>query len=309
MNNNIIFNQYLSNQLSGKALQAFEANIKNDEAFRKEFEMHVLIVEALKEEKIESEAKAFVDNLSQQFHQKQSQYFKQYVRGQLSSDEKRSFELRLTEDDVFAHDFKKFKDEQIPLGKIKKLRPVWAMATAAAIGLIVFVVFSLNQTSPYEKFDAIAMGFYPKVEHLGVSSLSTQVISNKEQIAAGGIEALEAYKNKNWQTAETLLSAYLKPKPQGDLNILLNLYLGRTRLELEDYEGAARCLPEVEAVVDEAEFGMLKDIAKWHLALAKIALDDKKEAKDIFEKLKQSKNRKVREKATIAFELINKNDK
>ncbi len=173
--NQEIIDQYLSKQLKGETLDAFNKKMSQDEVFKKEIE-----------------TQAFIHRGVNKFGEDEMRAKLKKIRAEVLQD--KSSEQK-----------KESAAKVVSLGQKKKTRPIlrWSMAAAIAlaIGASVYIV-ATNQTMSSQ--DLYANYYQPYAEDISVRNATAEDIAN---------QASQFYKNKNYESALPLFLKILETEP------------------------------------------------------------------------------------------------
>lgn len=216
--------------------------------------------------------------------------FDQYLQGEMTVEERNSFEKQLSEDPEFASEFETFKEVQLQLKnkfefdeereifkenlsqisdqhfnskpKVIGLKP-WYLAVAASAAILFgLFFFNYNQNPVFSD--------YSNPEQATFTERSTADATLKE--------AETAYNKKRYNTAIPLFETVLQTKNTPEIRF----FYGVSLLEESHYKKA-------EAIFTELKTGtsVYKEKAIWYLALSKLKQKDYEACKEILQTISE----------------------
>lgn len=217
--------------------------------------------------------------------------FDQYLQGELTIDERNSFEKQLSEDHEFSSEFETFKEAQLRLknkfeyeeereafkANLKTIsdkhfntsKPkviglnAWYFAAAASVVILFgLFFFNYNQNPAFEDYN------HPE------QASFTERGEAKETLK----QAETAFNERKYSEAIPLFEAILKENKTPEVQY----FYGVSLLEESQYKKA-------EAVFNELKSGtsVYKEKAKWNLALSKLKQKDYKGCKEILQTISE----------------------
>lgn len=256
--------QYFNREMSDSQLEDFRNNLKNDAELREAFQFSRLMAAA----KHQSEVAAFK---------------KQYKINGAS--------------------------KPLPQAATTRRLPVYKIAVAASIALLLgFFAWWQFSNSPSHaaqlaiQYDVVEL--HPDIRYALVNEgLNHKGMMGSSDFQALKKEGLEAYQAKNWDKAIQLLTEFINQIEVSDENTpdeinLINLYIGRAYLEKEQFSKAIAYLKKAEeGVIDLPNYGLLKELMQWQLALAYLKNDEPLMAKEIATALSNAQHDTIQKQA------------
>ncbi len=235
-----IIDQYLSKQLKGDQLSAFESKMSSDATFKKEVE-----------------TQAFIHRGVNKFGEDEMRLKLKKIRAEvLSTDQKQ-------EENTEA------KGKVVPLGKRKKQNPVlrWSMAASIALALGAAVYFFATRQNISGQ-DLYANYYQPFSEDINVRNVTAEDIAN---------QASQLYQGKKYKEALPLFLQILEAEPN---NAEVQLASGICQLETDNLEKAIQTFSAVSNPLfkDQAQWYLAMIFLKQSdMANAKTVLESIKE--------------------------------
>ena len=235
-----------------------------------------------------------------------------YHSGQADADERVRFREMLDDDELFAFEVKLYREKHDIRSKTHAISGVirWA-AAVFVLALASWWIWSLQTPDLvhlavlYDKAE-----LYPSTEIALDDGLLHKSIVGPGGFSALKKEGLRAYEERRWNDAIRQLDAYIaQTRPSEDetpdeINIAY-LFIGRAWMEKGDFIKAAEALQKGEAgVTDEVNYGMIRELIRWHLALAYLRNGDKRAATDILEALGQADHADIRNQAGMLLKAL-----
>ncbi|OXB24250.1 hypothetical protein B0A80_06010 [Flavobacterium tructae] len=217
--------------------------------------------------------------------------FDQYLQGEMTVEEKNSFEKQLSEDHELASAFETFKEVQLQLKskfeherereaftanlteisekhfnankpKVVQMRPWYFAAAASIVILFGLFFFDYNQNPDFEDFN------HPETASFVERGDADETLKQAEK----------AFNEKNYELAIPFFEEILKENKTPEIQY----FYGVSLLEESDYK-------EAEAVFNELKSGTsaYKEKAKWSLALSKLKQKDYNACREILQTISQ----------------------
>ena len=211
--------------------------------------------------------------------------FDQYLQGELTIEERNSFEKEVSENPEFAAEFRTFKEVMVELQnkfghvqereafkenlsdisdkhfnknkpKVVKLKPWYYAAAASAAILFGLFFFNHNSDPNFEDFNQPEQAYFTE---RGDAALELK-------------QAEEAFNSKNYKKAILLFETILKENKSAEIHYFYGIAL------LEENQ-----FIKAESVFNELKSGtsVYKNKAVWNLALSKLKQKDYKASKEI----------------------------
>ncbi len=286
--NQEMLEQYLSNQLEGRALRDFKLQLETDTNLR----------EALEER--------------QRF-----QRYEDFIKGAMSVQEANAFEQNLKDDSSLRLEFQNFKtaftileqdaklqirefisevERKNPISTQRRILPWRALSIAASVLLVVgfgFLYFLSNSQLDGKTIAEASFKPYPvKGVLMGAHPIGEPTISSLAQ---------QAYKDRSYDQAAKLFSSITKKDP---LYGSAQFYYGNALMAQQEYKQAIDALENSLQYVEED-----KGKGKWFLALALLADEQKERATSILDDLeKNAADSFYREQAIKLLKELNANE-
>lgn len=215
--------------------------------------------------------------------------FDQYLQGEMTVEEKNSFEKQLSEDSELASEFETFKEAQLQLKnkfeyeeereafkanlnsisgkhfngkpKIIRMRP-WYLAVAASVAIL-FGLFFFDYNNPtFEDYN------HPETASFVERGATDEILKQAET----------AFNERKYKEAIPLFEEILKVNKTPELQY----FYGVSLLEESKY-------PKAEGVFNELKSGtsVYKEKAKWNLALSKLKQKKYKQCQEILQTISQ----------------------
>lgn len=217
--------------------------------------------------------------------------FDQYIQGEMTVEEKNSFEKQLSENEEFAAEFRTFKEVLSQLDnkfghederdsfrenlsdisdqhfnkdkpKVILMRP-WYLAAAASVAILFgLFFFDYNQNPSFSDYN-----------HPGQAHFTERSNANENLM-----QAEKTFNDRKFKEAVPFFEAVLKENKTSEIQY----YYGVSLLQISQYKKA-------EAVFNELKSGssVYKDKALWNLALIKLKLKDYKASKEILQTISE----------------------
>jgi TolA-binding protein len=217
--------------------------------------------------------------------------FDQYLQGEMTVEERNSFERQLSENPEFAAEFRTFKEIHVQLEnkfgheqerqafkenlsniadkhfnkeepKVIMMRP-WYYAAAASVAILFgLLFFDYNQNPSFNDYN------YPEQAHF----------TERSNANSNLIQAEKAFNDRKFKEAVPFFEAILKNNKTAEIQY----YYGVSLLQTIEYQKA-------EAVFNELKSGnsVYKEKALWNLALLKLKQKDYKGCKQILQTISQ----------------------
>ena len=301
-----ILDKYALNQLNSEEEKWVKNALAEDPDFQQELNLHQNMVHALIE-KGAQEAKEV--NLRASIRQvdealEQDGFFDQGVEKELIQGLQLEGEKELLQK-IQQVDQNLEKEGFFEAQKQTTTRPFMRFFTAAAS--IVFILsFAWYYSSPaavnYQQAYAAAFEQYD-------NTLSKAVLLELSEQGFGGnpdkealqeiLKAMEAYDNKEYTQAITLLQECLEKQPNSSYQNKMELYLGLSYLEANTAEKA---IEQLQSLSSKQEANQA--VTEWHLALAYLKMEKIESAKKILHKLKQKDKNPYQKKAVALLQKI-----
>lgn len=301
-----ILDKYALNQLNSEEKKWIEDALTEDPAFQQELDLHQNMVNALRQqgakEEEESNLRAKISRIDEALEQ--DGFFDQGIEKELIQGLQLEGEKELLQ--KIKHVDKNLEKEGFFASSKRKNTMSFILLFAAAAS-IVFVLslawyYSNNSTVNYQQEYAAAFEQYDNRLSEAVNlELSEQGFGgNPDKDALKGILiAMEAYDNKAYPKAITLLQKCLETKPSGTYQNQLALYLGLSYLASNKTQKA---IAQFQNVISKKEAN--QRVAEWYLALTFLQAEQIEEAKIILGELKNAETNPYQKKASTLLQKL-----
>ncbi len=299
---------YLAGELPEAQQKEFEAALSESAELQEEVALTRKMVAALSIGPPDEATENLIAQIAERHRSERNALFQQYRTGTLSAAERINIEKQLAEDELLAFEWETYQKAH-PVLKTKKVQIIWVRWMAAASIALMLGFFSWwmmragdNSEELVAKYDVPEL--FPHVEYALVNEgLHHLGIIGSRDFDSLRISGLEAFEAKNWDESIRLLSEYsanAKPSVEetpDEIN-LVNLYIGRAWFEKNETKKAIEYIQKAEAgVVDSVNYGPLRELMRWHLALALLKNNDVPAAKIMLKKLPTAQHDIIRQQA------------
>lgn len=310
------FDRYLAGEMEEPEKKAFESELEGSDELRFQFLDFKAMAGAMIELPRHEEAAKLAEKMKRDSDAHFASQFKAYAAGTLAGLQRQDFEKKLEEDEWLAYKFEQYKEGKlVPTttatneARIVRMRtPVrYAVAVSIALilGLFAWYVIGQNKVDSaalYAEYDLEEL--YPRADLALVNEGTLHKgIIRSDDFAELKLKGLEAFENKDWDTSLGLLSQYMAQAEPSDEEThdeinLVNLFIGMARLEKGQLPEAIAALKEAdEGVKDLANYGLIQELIRWHLARAYVKNGDIRKAKEVLRKLIAAEDELIKEQA------------
>lgn len=296
---------YLAGELPEAQRKEFEAALAESAELQTEVAFARRMMAAFSVGPPDEATENLIGKIAEQHRSERNALFQQYRAGSFSAAERFNFEKQLDEDELLSFEWEMYQKTN-PVLKVKTNWARWAVAASIALVLGFFSWWMMRAETNSEqllaKYDVPEL--FPQIEYALVNEgLHHLGIIGSHDFDSLRISGLEAFEAKNWDESIRLLleySANAKPSVEetpDEIN-LANLYIGRAWFEKNETRKSIEYLQKAEAgVVDSVNYGPLRELMRWHLALAHLKNNDVPAAKVMLKKLPTAQHDVIRQQA------------
>lgn len=301
-----ILDKYALNQLSPEDELWIKNALVDDPSFQEELNLHQSMVNALiqkgAQESLNPNLKAKISQIDEALEQ--DGFFdkgleKELIQGlQLEGEKELLQKIQQVDKNLAQEGFFESKKQT----KTSQIIRLFAAAASLVFILSLAWYYSNNSTINYQQEYAVAFEQYNNTLSKAVQlELSEQGFGGNpdEEALQKILVAMEAYDNKKYDQATTLLQQFSKAHPTNTYQNKIELYLGLSYLETNQVE---KSIMQFQALSSKENANSV--VAEWYLALAYLKIKKIKKAKTSLNKLKKLDGNPYQKKATSLLEKL-----